>query len=156
MIQTLFEQHYYLIFFVSFMLGLLLMPIVSRIAKTKGFVVHPNERMSHEGEVPDIGGLNICFSFLLTYLLFNQIDPIKRGSALWISSRLSSTFKASSTPCFECCPSVSFINRQGVPGVISLHRSSTVKQLIPSKSDGVLQSLSRRSVLSPEYQRKAR
>jgi UDP-N-acetylmuramyl pentapeptide phosphotransferase/UDP-N-acetylglucosamine-1-phosphate transferase len=32
--------------------------------------------MSHVGEVPNIGGLNICFSFMLSYLLFeyNQLD----------------------------------------------------------------------------------
>ena len=75
MIQTFFEQHYYLIGFVSFLLGLILMPIVIRIAKAKGFVVRPNKRMSHEGEVPNIGGLNICISFILTYLLFNPTEP---------------------------------------------------------------------------------
>ena len=68
MIQTFFEQHYYLIGLISFLLGLILMPIVIRIAKAKGFVVRPNKRMSHEGEVPNIGGLNICISFILTYL----------------------------------------------------------------------------------------
>ena len=75
MIQTFFEQHYYLIGLISFLLGLILMPIVIRIAKAKGFVVRPNKRMSHEGEVPNIGGLNICISFILTYLLFNPTEP---------------------------------------------------------------------------------
>lgn len=70
MIQTFFTEHSYLIGLVSFLCGWIGMPIVIRIAKAKGFVVRPNKRMSHTGEVPNIGGLNICFSFLLTYLLF--------------------------------------------------------------------------------------
>lgn len=76
MIQTFFLQHSYLIGLVSFVLGLIGMPLVVRMAKAKGFVVRPNKRMSHTGEVPNIGGLNICFSFMLTYLLFeyNQLN----------------------------------------------------------------------------------
>ena len=70
MIQTFFFEHTYLIGFVSFLLGLIGMPVVIRIAKAKGFVVRPNKRMSHTGEVPNIGGLNIIFSFMLSYLLF--------------------------------------------------------------------------------------
>ena len=70
MIQTFFAAHSYLIGFVSFLFGWIAMPIVIRIAKAKGFVVRPNKRMSHTGEVPNIGGLNICFSFILTYLFF--------------------------------------------------------------------------------------
>lgn len=76
MIQTFFLQHSYLIGLISFSLGLLGMPIIVRIAKAKGFVVRPNKRMSHTGEVPNVGGLNICFSFMLTYMLFeyNQLS----------------------------------------------------------------------------------
>ena len=74
MMQSFLEQHSYLIGLVSFLLGLLFMPIVLRIAKAKGFVVRPNKRMSHEGEVPNIGGLNICFSFMLTFLLFHSTN----------------------------------------------------------------------------------
>lgn len=76
MIQIFFLQHSYLIGLISFSLGLLGMPIIVRIAKAKGFVVRPNKRMSHTGEVPNVGGLNICFSFMLTYMLFeyNQLS----------------------------------------------------------------------------------
>ena len=70
MIQTFFAAHSYLIGLVSFLFGWMAMPVVIRIAKAKGFVVRPNKRMSHTGEVPNIGGLNICFSFILTYLFF--------------------------------------------------------------------------------------
>ena len=72
MIQSFFLSHSYLIGLVSFLICWAGMPIVIRIAKAKGFVVRPNKRMSHEGEVPNIGGLNICGSFMLTYLIFNS------------------------------------------------------------------------------------
>ena len=71
MIQNFFLQHTYLIGLVSFILGLLAMPIVVRIAKAKGFVVRPNKRMSHTGEVPNIGGLCIYISVMFSYLLFD-------------------------------------------------------------------------------------
>ncbi|MBR4263685.1 MAG: undecaprenyl/decaprenyl-phosphate alpha-N-acetylglucosaminyl 1-phosphate transferase [Paludibacteraceae bacterium] len=76
MIQDFFFQHTYLIGIISFLIGWIAMPFVLKIAKTKGFVVRPNKRMSHTGEVPNIGGLNICFSFLLCYMLFefNQME----------------------------------------------------------------------------------
>ena len=76
MIQSFFIHNPYLIGLVSFILGLIGMPLVIRIAKAKGFVVRPNKRMSHEGDVPNIGGLNIYFSFMVTYMLFefNQMN----------------------------------------------------------------------------------
>jgi UDP-N-acetylmuramyl pentapeptide phosphotransferase/UDP-N-acetylglucosamine-1-phosphate transferase len=78
MIQDFFIAHSYLIGLVSFVLGLLGMPLVVRIAKTKGLVVRPNKRMSHTGDVPNIGGLNICFSFMLTYLIF-EYDQLNQS-----------------------------------------------------------------------------
>lgn len=76
MIHAFFIEHSYLIGFISFLMGWIGMPVVVQIAKAKGFVVRPNKRMSHTGAVPNIGGLNICFSFMLTYLLFeyNQLN----------------------------------------------------------------------------------
>lgn len=70
MMQQFFFHHTFLIGIVSFLFGWMGMPLVIKIAKKKGFVVRPNKRMSHTGEVPNIGGLNICFSFLLSYMLF--------------------------------------------------------------------------------------
>ena len=64
MIQDFFTARSYLIGLMSFILGLIGMPLVIRIAKTKGFVVRPNKRMCHTGEVPNIGGQNIYFSFM--------------------------------------------------------------------------------------------
>jgi UDP-N-acetylmuramyl pentapeptide phosphotransferase/UDP-N-acetylglucosamine-1-phosphate transferase len=78
MIQDFFLQHSYLIGFISFTLGLMGMPVIIRIAKAKGFVVRPNKRMSHTGEVPNVGGLNICFSFMLTYLFF-EYDQLSQS-----------------------------------------------------------------------------
>ena len=78
MIQSFFIAHSYLIGLVSFIIGFIGMPIVIRIAKTKGLVVRPNKRMSHTGDVPNIGGLNICFSFMLTYLLF-EYDQLNQS-----------------------------------------------------------------------------
>ncbi len=59
-----------LIGIVSFCIGLMIMPIVLKIARAKHFVVKPNKRMSHTGEIPNIGGIDIFVSFLLSYLLF--------------------------------------------------------------------------------------
>ncbi len=68
--QTLLNTYPVLIGIVSFIIGLALMPIVLKIAREKHFVVKPNKRMSHTGEIPNIGGIDICFSFLISYLLF--------------------------------------------------------------------------------------
>ncbi len=69
MIQ-IFYEHIYLIGIVSFLLGLCAMPGVIQIAKKKNFVVRPNKRTSHVGEIPNVGGIDICFSVLLTYMIF--------------------------------------------------------------------------------------
>ena len=55
---------------ISCLLAFVGMPLVIRIAQKKHLVVRPNKRMSHNGDVPNIGGIDICFSFMLTYLIF--------------------------------------------------------------------------------------
>lgn len=67
---SFFYSHPYLIGLVSCLLALVSMPFVIQIAKKKNFVVRPNKRMSHVGDIPNIGGLAICFSFLLSYMVF--------------------------------------------------------------------------------------
>lgn len=47
------------------------MPLVIDIAKSRNFVVKPNKRTSHVGAIPNIGGVNIFISFLLTVFLFS-------------------------------------------------------------------------------------
>ena len=60
----------FIIGLISCLIAFVSMPLVIKIAKKKHLVVRPNKRMSHVGEVPNIGGIDICFSFMLTYLLF--------------------------------------------------------------------------------------
>ncbi len=55
----------------SFVIGLCFMPLVLNIAKNRNFVVKPNKRTSHEGIIPNIGGINIFISFLLTVFMFS-------------------------------------------------------------------------------------
>lgn len=69
-IINFFHTNPYLVSAVSFILGLLFMPVVIDIAKKYNFVVSPNKRTSHEGEVPNVGGINIFISFLLPVFLF--------------------------------------------------------------------------------------
>jgi UDP-N-acetylmuramyl pentapeptide phosphotransferase/UDP-N-acetylglucosamine-1-phosphate transferase len=57
--------------FISFLIGLFFMPVIINIAKRRNFVVKPNKRSSHEGVIPNIGGVNIFISFLLTVFLFS-------------------------------------------------------------------------------------
>ena len=68
--QAFFNTYPCLIGIISFLIGLACMPIVLKIAREKHFVVKPNKRMSHTGDIPNIGGIDICISFLLTYIIF--------------------------------------------------------------------------------------
>jgi UDP-N-acetylmuramyl pentapeptide phosphotransferase/UDP-N-acetylglucosamine-1-phosphate transferase len=56
---------------ISFIIGVSFMPMVLDIAKQRNFVVKPNKRASHEGIIPNIGGINIFISFLLTVFFFS-------------------------------------------------------------------------------------
>ena len=47
------------------------MPVVLDIARKHNFVVKPNKRTSHEGAIPNIGGINIFVSFFITVFLFS-------------------------------------------------------------------------------------
>ncbi|MGC3979389.1 MAG: MraY family glycosyltransferase [Paludibacteraceae bacterium] len=71
----------------SFVIGYLFMPIVIEIAKKHNFVVSPNKRTSHNGDIPNIGGINIFVSFLLTvfffsFNLFSEMQFILLGLAI--------------------------------------------------------------------------
>ncbi len=57
---------------ISFTVGYLFMPVVIDIAKKYNFVVSPNKRTSHQGEIPNVGGINIFISFLLPVFLFTS------------------------------------------------------------------------------------
>jgi UDP-GlcNAc:undecaprenyl-phosphate/decaprenyl-phosphate GlcNAc-1-phosphate transferase len=55
---------------ISFIIGFGFMPVVLDVARKRNFVVKPNRRTSHEGVIPNIGGVNIFISFLLTMFFF--------------------------------------------------------------------------------------
>lgn len=70
-INQIIAQHPYLVIIVSFLIGLAFMPVVLDIARKHNFVVKPNKRTSHEGAIPNIGGINIFVSFFVTVFLFS-------------------------------------------------------------------------------------
>ena len=70
-VNQLIHQTPYLTILVSFFIGLCFMPLVLNIAKKRSFVVKPNKRTSHEGAIPNVGGINIFISFLLTVFIFS-------------------------------------------------------------------------------------
>ena len=47
------------------------MPYIIRMAKKKELIVKPNRRTSHNGRIPNIGGINIFSSFIISYLIFS-------------------------------------------------------------------------------------
>jgi len=70
-LNNLIHEFPYFSTLVSFIIGLCFMPMVIDIAKKRNFVVKPNKRTSHEGIIPNIGGINIFISFLSTVFLFS-------------------------------------------------------------------------------------
>ncbi len=65
------QNYPYIVLFISFAIGFLFMPLVVKIARKYNFVVSPNKRTSHNGSIPNIGGIDIFVSFLLTVFLFS-------------------------------------------------------------------------------------
>lgn len=59
------------------------MPAVVRVAKKRDFVVKPNKRTSHEGAIPNVGGINIFISFFLTVILFS-FDIVSQMQFLFV------------------------------------------------------------------------
>ncbi|HQP80769.1 MAG TPA: hypothetical protein PLK20_04615, partial [Paludibacteraceae bacterium] len=55
---------------ITFLIGLFFMPLVIRVAKKYNFVVKPNKRTSHQGDIPNVGGLNIFISFVIFFCIF--------------------------------------------------------------------------------------
>lgn len=70
-INTFIIQYPFLATLSSFLIGLSFMPLVIDIANKRNFVVKPNKRTSHSGAIPNIGGINIFISFLITVFLFS-------------------------------------------------------------------------------------
>lgn len=68
-----------LFFSISFGLSLALTAVIKRFARQEGLVAHPREDRWHRKPVPLLGGLGICLSFFIPFLL----APGKSRS-LWI------------------------------------------------------------------------
>lgn len=83
-LNKVFHDFPFLSIFAAFIIGFSFMPLVLDIARKRNFVVKPNKRTSHEGAIPNIGGINIFISFLstvflCTYPLFNELQFVILG-----------------------------------------------------------------------------
>ncbi len=58
----------YLTAIITSIVGFLFMPLVLKFARSRNMVVRPNKRTSHEGAVPNIGGLNIFISLFVVFV----------------------------------------------------------------------------------------
>ena len=67
--RQFFVSYPFLIAIVSFVVGMVFMPYVLRVSIRKQMVVKPNKRTSHNGNIPNVGGINIFSSFILAYFL---------------------------------------------------------------------------------------
>lgn len=68
------NQNTFVFTLISFVIGLYTMPFVIKLAIRKQLVVKPNKRTAHKGSIPNVGGLNIFTSFIVTFLLFSYLD----------------------------------------------------------------------------------
>ncbi len=75
-IDSILTSYPFLLGVISFIIGQILMPYILQMAKKKELIVKPNKRTAHEGGIPNIGGINIFSSFIISYLIFSteQID----------------------------------------------------------------------------------
>ena len=68
------NHNVFIIVFVTFLVSVLLVPIVKKIAKHIGAMDEPNARKVHKIPMPRLGGLAIYSSFLLGYILYGEIN----------------------------------------------------------------------------------
>lgn len=64
----------FLIVSITFIISLITVPLVKKIANHVGALDIPNERKVHKKPMPRMGGLAIYFAFLIGYILFGQIS----------------------------------------------------------------------------------
>ena len=64
------------VFFITFLLVTLIMPIIKKIANHVGAMDIPNERKVHKKPIPRLGGLGIYIGFIIGYLLFFEPDTL--------------------------------------------------------------------------------
>ena len=68
-------------FIVTFILSLILVPIVSKVTKNLGIIAHTNKQTIHKGVIARTGGYAIYVSFLIGAMIFLKTD-IKINSIL--------------------------------------------------------------------------
>ena len=68
------NHNVFLIVFVTFLVSVLLVPIVKKIAEHVGAMDVPNARKVHKVPMPRLGGLAIYIAFLFGYILYGQIS----------------------------------------------------------------------------------
>ena len=61
-------------FLVTFVLSLILVPIVSKVTKRLGIIAHTNNRTIHKGIIARTGGYAIYASFLIGAMIFLKTD----------------------------------------------------------------------------------
>jgi UDP-N-acetylmuramyl pentapeptide phosphotransferase/UDP-N-acetylglucosamine-1-phosphate transferase len=71
MVSEILHNFPYLSALMAFAIGYICMPATVQIAKKRNFVVKPNKRTSHEGAIPNVGGVNIFIAFFLTVAAFS-------------------------------------------------------------------------------------
>lgn len=65
-----------IVFFITFLLVTLIMPIIKKIANHIGAMDVPNERKVHKKPIPRLGGLGVYIGFIIGYLLFFEPDSL--------------------------------------------------------------------------------
>lgn len=68
------NHNVFLIVFVTFLVSVLLVPIVKKVAEHVGAMDVPNARKVHKKPMPRLGGLAIYIAFLFGYILYGQIS----------------------------------------------------------------------------------
>ena len=68
------DHNVFLIVFVTFLVSVLLVPIVKKVAEHVGAMDVPNARKVHKKPMPRLGGLAIYIAFLFGYILYGQIS----------------------------------------------------------------------------------
>lgn len=64
----------FLVIGITFLLSLLLTPIIKKIAIHVNALDYPNERKIHKKPMPRLGGLAIYLSFIIGYAIFGQVN----------------------------------------------------------------------------------
>ncbi len=61
-------------FSTAFILTHLVIPVIIQLACNKGLVAKPNERSSHRGTIPNLGGLGIFMGIILSFMLYSNVS----------------------------------------------------------------------------------